>query len=56
MTAKRAHWARHHRILAGILLVLILVGAGLVVAQDQETLRVRTSCSISSKASAAPTG
>jgi cardiolipin synthase A/B len=44
MAAKpaRQHWARHHRILAGILLVLIVVAAALVIAQDQETLRIRT--------------
>jgi len=43
MTAKRVHWARHHRILAGILIGLIVVAAGLVIAQDQETLRIRSS-------------
>jgi cardiolipin synthase A/B len=43
MTAQRTHWARTHRILAGVLIVLILVAAGLVIAQDQETLRIRTS-------------
>src|SRR4051794_18845343 len=46
MTAKRAHWPRHHRILAGILIVAILIAAGLVIAQDQETLRVRTSIGV----------
>jgi len=46
MKGKRAHWARHHRILAGILIVLILVAAGLLIAQDQETLRIRTSIGI----------
>src|SRR3954462_8565239 len=46
MKGRRAHWARHHRILAGILIVLILVAAGLVIAQDQETLRIRTSIGI----------
>ena len=43
---KRLHWARHHRVLAGALIVLILVGAGLVVAQDQETLRIRSSVAV----------
>jgi cardiolipin synthase len=43
MKPKRVHWARHHRILAGILIGLILVAVGLVIAQDQETLRVRVS-------------
>jgi cardiolipin synthase len=38
----RAHWPRHHRILAGILIVVILVGGGLLIAQDQETLRIRS--------------
>jgi cardiolipin synthase len=46
MTAKRVHWARHHRILAGILIGLILITAGLVIAQDQETLRVRSSLAV----------
>jgi cardiolipin synthase len=46
MAGKRAHWARHHRILAGILIVLIIVAAGLVLAQDQETLRIRSSIAI----------
>lgn len=45
--AKRQHSARHHRILAGILLVLMVVAAGLVLAQDQETLRIRTSVAAS---------
>src|SRR5215217_9456098 len=43
MAVTRAHWARHHRILAAILIVLIIVAAGLVIAQDQETLRIRSS-------------
>ncbi len=43
MAVKRAHWARHHRILAGILIVLIIIAVGLVIAQDQETLRIRSS-------------
>ena len=43
MVVKRAHWARHHRILAGVLIVLIIIAAGLVIAQDQETLRIRSS-------------
>ena len=43
MTAKRVHWARHHRILAGVLIGVILVGAALLIAQDQETLRIRAS-------------
>jgi cardiolipin synthase len=47
MTSKkkpqRQHWARHHRILAGALIVVILIAAGLVLAQDQETLRIKSS-------------
>jgi cardiolipin synthase len=46
MAVTRAHWARHHRILAAILIVLIIVAAGLVIAQDQETLRIRSSISL----------
>ena len=33
---------RHRKLLAGILIVLLLVGIGLVIAQDQETLRLKT--------------
>src|SRR6266550_6798280 len=40
---QRQHWARHHRILAAVLIVLIVVAVALAIAQDQETLRVRTS-------------
>src|SRR5438128_11294366 len=43
---QRQHWARHHRILAGLLIVLIVVAVALGIAQDQETLRVRTSLAI----------
>jgi cardiolipin synthase A/B len=46
MAVTRVHWARSHRILAGILIALILVAVGLVVAQDQETLRVRSSIDV----------
>jgi cardiolipin synthase len=49
MTAKkpqRHHWARHHRILAGILIVLIVIAAGLALAQDQETLRIKSSVAV----------
>ena len=46
MQGKRVHWARHHRILAGVLIGLILVAAGLVIAQDQETLRIRASIGV----------
>jgi cardiolipin synthase len=40
--AHRHHWPKHHRILAAILIVLIAVGGGLLIAQDQETLRIRS--------------
>ncbi len=42
MRPQRQHWARHHRILAGALIALIAVAAGLLIAQDQETLRVKS--------------
>ena len=38
----RQHWARHHRILAAVLIVLIVLAAGLLIAQDQETIRIRS--------------
>jgi cardiolipin synthase len=40
--AQRHHWPKHHRIMAGILIGLILIGGGLLIAQDQETLRIRS--------------
>jgi cardiolipin synthase len=50
MTSKkkpqRQHWARHHRILAGVLIVLIVIAGGLALAQDQETLRIRSSVAV----------
>lgn len=42
----RQHWARHHRILAGVLIGLIVVAAGLVIAQDQETVQIKTSLAV----------
>src|SRR5438552_711114 len=39
---QRQHWARHHRILAGVLIGFIVIAVGLAIAQDQETLRIRT--------------
>jgi cardiolipin synthase len=39
---QRQHWSRHHRILAGVLIVLIVIAAGLLIAQDQETLRIKS--------------
>jgi cardiolipin synthase len=41
--AQRLHWARHHRVLAAVVLVLIVVAVILAFAQDRQTLRVRTS-------------
>jgi cardiolipin synthase A/B len=41
-TGKRQHWAKHHRILAGVLIGVIVVGVGLLIAQDQETLKIKT--------------
>ena len=38
----RQHWARHHRILAAVLIALIVLAAGLLIAQDQETIRIRS--------------
>jgi len=43
---QRQHWARHHRILAAALICLIVIAAGLAIAQDQETVRIRTSIAI----------
>jgi cardiolipin synthase len=43
---RRQHWARHHRILAGVLLVLIVLAVGLLIAQDQATIRIKSSLSI----------
>ena len=44
--AQRQHWARHHRVLAGLLIVLIVVAVALAIAQDQETLRIRSSVAV----------
>ena len=43
---QRQHWARAHRILAGVLIGFIVIAVGLAIAQDQETLRIRTSVAI----------
>ena len=43
---ERLHWAKHHRILAGVLIGLIVLAAGLLIAQDQETLRVKSSLAV----------
>src|SRR5215208_6533182 len=50
MTAKsrpqRQHWARHHRILAGVLIALMVLAVGLLLAQDQETIQIKTSLAV----------
>jgi cardiolipin synthase len=50
MTAKkkpqRQHWARHHRILAGVLIGFIVLAAGLLLAQDQETIKIKSSLAV----------
>src|ERR1051326_7261459 len=40
--AHRLHWAWHHRILAAILIGLIVLAAGLLIAQDQETIQIKS--------------
>jgi len=39
---RRQHWPRHHRILAALLIGVIVLAVGLLIAQDQETLRIRS--------------
>jgi cardiolipin synthase len=39
---QRQHWARHHRVLAALLIGLLVLAVGLLIAQDQETLRIRS--------------
>jgi cardiolipin synthase A/B len=43
---QRQHWARHHRILAGALIGLIVLAAGLLLAQDQETIRIKSALAV----------
>ena len=43
---QRQHWARHHRVLAALLIGVIVLAVGLLIAQDQETLRIRSSLSV----------
>ena len=43
---QRQHFARHHRILAGVLIGLIVLAAGLLIAQDQETIRIKSPLAI----------
>jgi len=40
--AHRVHWRKHHRIMAGVLIAVILIGGGLLMAQDKETLQLRS--------------
>jgi len=42
----RYHWPKHHRILAGILIGLLIVAGGLLFAQDQATLRIKSPLAI----------
>lgn len=44
--AHRQHWARHHRLLAAVLIGLIVLAAGLLIAQDQETIRIKSPLAI----------
>jgi cardiolipin synthase A/B len=50
MTAKtrpqRHHWARTHRILAAALIGLIVLAVGLLIAQDQATIRIKSSLAV----------
>ena len=43
---QRQHWARHHRILAGVLIVLLVIAVGLLIAQDQETIQIKSSLAV----------
>src|SRR3954470_13303660 len=42
----RAHWPRHHRIIAGVLIAFLIVAGGLLFAQDQATLRIKSPLAI----------
>src|SRR5262249_32601611 len=42
---QRHHWARTHRIIAAALIVLIVIAVGLLIAQDQATIRIKSSLS-----------
>ena len=43
---QRQHWARHHRILAAVLIVLLVLAVGLLLAQDQETIQIKSSLAV----------
>ena len=43
----RQHWARHHRILAAALIVFMVLAVGLLLAQDQATIQIKSSLSAS---------
>jgi len=43
---QRQHWARGHRILAGALIGLIVIAAGLLLAQDKVTLQIKSSIAV----------
>jgi cardiolipin synthase len=43
---QRHHWARHHRILAAVLIALLVLAVGLLLAQDQETIQIKSSLAV----------
>ena len=43
---QRQHWARHHRILAAVLIALLVLAVGLLLAQDQETIQIKSSLAV----------
>ena len=43
---QRYHWARSHRIVAAALIGLILLAVGLLIAQDQATIRIKSSLAV----------
>src|SRR4029453_6229634 len=43
---QRQHWARAHRILAAALIGVIVLAVGLVIAQDQATIRIKSSLAV----------
>ena len=43
---QRQHWARAHRILAAALIGVIILAVGLLIAQDQATIRIKSSLAV----------
>src|SRR5262245_22760295 len=43
---QRYHWARSHRIAAAALIGFILLAVGLLIAQDQATIRIKSSLTV----------